>query len=474
MLLSDVKDPLTVDEGYKYSKMVNQNERSDSEELYSAKAVDKQLDELIQLDPKNKDMYESYKSMNHNDRFLAEDINDAGAVNAFLRGDDIFDVVSNNARNIFRYISSPTKVPAGMYMDIAKAKRLAAQIAQKRKEFGLPDLSQVRESSHAMAKQDYETGMEALKNVNFFSAAGFGSLVSGAVESLSDPMTHIEIVGTAGISTEARLGASGLRQLGKAFAVGAGTAVVSEVPIQTSAYKWKNTVDIDWSVTDAVIQGAGGVLIGGAFLTGGKALFDLLPKKIKKMKASKNPVEVEAARRFEVMTNGTSTKNMKAHVEALQAIRAAKEAGQEIDVVKAFGLHEKTEVGKVFDEAEAKGELSLRQQADANFEEQLSDPRVLPITDKNIKPTSEFMQEVDYEELDALGINNLGKNDILDAKMQEVNLWAENLADDVTIGVKKIDTEGNEVIEQVSLKKTLQDTNNDIEAINSLLECGNA
>lgn len=467
VLLKDVRDELTVDEGYKYSKMVNQNERSDSEELYAGKAVDAQLDELIQLDPKNRDMYEEYKSMNHNDRFLAEDVNELGWQKSLFRGEDMLDVVTNNARNILKGWSSPSAT----YLDLKKARSLSAQIAQKRKDFGLDDLSTVRKNSLAMAKQDYETGTEALRNVDFFSAAGFGELLSGAKEGLSDPMTHLEILGTAGVSTEARLGASGIRQLGKAFAVGSGTAVVSEVPIQVSAYRWKDRADIDWSVTDAVIQGAGGILIGGAFLTGAKALFDLLPKKIKKMKASKNPMDVESARRFEVMTEGASTKNLHAHVEMLQAMRAAKESGQSIDVVKALGLQEKTEVGKIFDDAEANGELSLRQQMESNFEEQLNDTRVLHITDTKAKPTAEFTQQIDYDELDTLGIQNQGKNDILNSRLQEVETWAQDISDDFSIGVQKVDAAGNEIVEQVPLKKTIQEANDNIDNIQKLMEC---
>lgn len=467
--LKDVKDTMTVDEGYKYAKMVNQNERSDSEELYASKAVDNQLDELIQLDPSNKDMYDSYRNMNHNDRFLAEDMEDMGILKAIVRGDNVLDVFTNNSRNLLKGFFAPTAT----FLDIKKGTELANIIKQKRKEFGLADLEQLRKQSQTMAKEDYEKGTEALKNADFLSAAGFGQLLSGAAEGLADPMTQLEIVATAGISTEAIAGASGLRQLGKAFAVGAGTAVVSEVPIQTAAYKWKDTVGIDWSITDAVIQGSGSILLGGAFLTGGKALFDLLPKKIKKLKASKNPIEVESARRFEVMTDGATTKNLKAHTEVLQAIRAAKESGQSIDVTKLFKLHEKTEVGKIFDDAEIDGSLSLRQQMDDNFEEQLSDPRVLPITDRNIKPSSEFANEINYEELDQLGVPNHGKNDILDAKLEEVQTWAKNLTEDVSVPINKTDMQGNEIVEYVSLKKTIEDANGEIEAISRLMECGN-
>lgn len=463
--INDIKDPLTNAEGYEYEKMVSKNERSDSHSLYSSEFVDKQLKELMKLDPNNKDKYEAFQGFSHNQRYLAEDMADVGIQRALFRGEGFTDTFLN--------IGHALNMPKTMALSGGdNPTSLAAFITEKRKEFGLEDIATLRDNSKLQAKADYEKGMDSTKNVDFFSAAGIGQLGAGMVQGIADPMTQLEILATAGIGGGA---ISGGAKILEAFGIGAGTALVSEIPIQIQAYNWKDSVDIDWSVKDAMLQGGMGVLMGGLILGGGKAFLDVLPNKIKAMKKSKDPIDIEVAHHYETMTEGSAVKNTQEHIEILQALRAAKEAGEELDVVKTFGLHaQKTEVGKIFDEAEISGELSLSQKADLNFEEQLQDPRVLHKTDPQAKATAEYKAEVNYDELDSMDIPNTGKNDLADAKMEEVHTWAKGLEEDVIIPVSKIDKAGQEVIENVSLKETVDTINNDIEGLSKLLECGNA
>jgi len=270
--LKDIKDPMTMAEGFGYETLVSQNERSDTHSLYSAKFVDKQLDELMALDPENKDKYESYRSFPHTQRYLIEDMVDFGVEKALFRGEGFTDTFLN--------IGHAINIPKAMMLRGAdNPAELANFIKQKRKEFGLDDIKALRENSKVQAKADYEEGMDATKNVDFFSAAGFGQLAAGMKEGLADPMTQLEIVSTMGIGGRAIAGGA---KIAEAFAIGAGTALVSEIPIQIQAYNWKQSVDIDWSVKDAMLQGSAGVLLGGVILGAGKAFFDVLPKHDKK------------------------------------------------------------------------------------------------------------------------------------------------------------------------------------------------
>lgn len=211
-----------------------------------------------------------------------------------------------------------------------------------------------------------------------------------------------------------------------------------------------------------------------AILGGSKALFDVLPKKVKSMKASRDKFKAETAHRADTLVTGSAVKDINAHIEILQAVRMAKETGQQFDVVKAFGLKaEKTEVGKIFTEAELSGSKSFIDHVNDNFEEQLQDPRVLHMTDKNEVPTPEYKHDINYDELDKYGIGNTGKNPLEEAKMQKVNDWAAQLTEDVGVPVRRVDMEGNEIIEIKSLKDTVLEYNNDIEGMNKLMECGN-
>jgi len=116
--------------------------------------------------------------------------------------------------------------------------------------------------------------------------------------------------------------------------------------------------------------------------------------------------------------------------------------------------------------------MSLGQHAEQKFESDMQDPRVLKPTDKNAVSTSEFRSEINYDDLDAMEIPNNGRNEHEDAKLEEADKWAEAQEDDIITTITRIDAAGNEIQEHVDLKKYIEQTNNEVEGMNKLMECG--
>jgi len=155
--LENIEFSLSTAEAHDYAKLVGKNERSDAEALYASEEMMRQADEMIKLDPGNKEKYETYKTFTDTSHKLAF------KYDQLIKSGDLFINADGKMEGKTLYAD---QVASGSTFKWDTQQDLAFFVQNKRKEVRLDGFDELVKKSQNRAHEDYTTSQRHLQAVD--------------------------------------------------------------------------------------------------------------------------------------------------------------------------------------------------------------------------------------------------------------------------------------------------------------------